>query len=61
MDPITILKWLSVGQMAFPAILNVVSHYSQLKDDPKLSETDKAKMIENLEALQLRDWDDITG
>ena len=61
MDPIMILKWLQVGQMAFPAVMNVVTHYAQMKDDPNLSETDKQKMIENLEALKLRDWDEITG
>lgn len=59
MDPVMVLKWLQVGQMAFPAMMEVVTHYSQLKDDPALSETDKEKMVANLKALQLADWESL--
>ena len=59
MDPTLVLKFLSAGQIVFPALVNVVTHYSALKDDPALSETDKAQMIRNLQALQLKSWEEL--
>ena len=59
MDPTLILKFLAAGQVVFPAMMNVITHYSQLKDDPALSETDKEQMIRNLQALRLKSWEEL--
>ena len=54
-----ILAALSLVNAALPAIESIVAHYMELKNDGKLSETDLAKMKENLLGLQLRNKEDL--
>lgn len=54
-----ILQLIQLSQVLLPQLLAMAQHYGELKDDPNLSETDKAKMVANLQALQLKDWDSL--
>lgn len=62
MNPATlmlVLKAIDVLSVALPQLMDTLAHYQSLKDDPNLSETDKKRMVANLEALQLKDWDQL--
>lgn len=54
-----ITQWMAFGQIMLPKLVAVAGHYAQLKDDPAIQETDREKMVANLQGMQLADWKDL--
>lgn len=54
-----ITQWMAFGQVVLPKVAAAVTHYAELKDNPALNETDRQKMVENLQGLELKDWHDL--
>lgn len=55
----SINKWMAFGQVILPRLLTIVADYDRLKDDPRLHETDREKMVANLQMQELTDWKDL--
>lgn len=54
-----VLQGMALGQILLPRLIDIVTHYAELQNDPALKETDREKMVANLQSMQLADWKDL--
>lgn len=54
-----VLQGMALGHVLLPRLIDIVAHYAQLQNDPALKETDREKMVANLQGMQLADWKDL--